>query len=955
MKRLLAGVAFIMAFAYGNGQTLPAAYPITTDSMGLVQLPQPYWQVMTDPSGKQSLEDVLHTRSFEQAKGTIDYKTHVYWIRYTLTNKTGRQITLALPEMAATADLYYRIDSGKWKHAHTGNLVPWSSRSGLKRIPAFSLTLPAGATATAYKKIYLDYVATQPDSLTVTLAAAGMMIRQHYVDDEKAFMTSMQDAFILGLFILSMIISFYFFLVVREKEFLYFSLYLLTASLYSLPTLRDVFLREHPYFLLYIYIFSNSIMAFGLIHSLRQFLKTFKWFPLWDKILIIFSFVYVAGLLFSFFASALLQTNLSSWSHLLYNFFMVVSAIVVLATLFLYIRHHDRATRLMIIAFTPILCLKLTAYVIALIYGLYYPRLGEPAVEGYVISFNKAAFFILILSYLWMIGLFNWVTFLRFSNIRKGFIQQQELDHLKSRFFANISHEFRTPLTLIIGPLEDMLHDGNAEKLTALVPEMHRNSERLLQLINQLLDLSRLDSKSYRINTTRQDIIPFVRQIVHAFSSLAERKNITLEIVVDPKLREELYDERVTCFFDEDILEKVLTNLLSNAFKFTPAGGEIRISLAGFENSRSFLELKVEDTGTGIPLEKLDHVFDRFYQANYSVRRQHEGSGIGLSLVKELISLHHGKIAVANKPDRGAAFSCLFPLNEQIRSHPEETEKGTPPIISNPRFEISPEQADDERLAHPIDNKALVLVVEDQRDVRKYLTKKMEDEYCVIEAGDGREGLKMAIERIPDIVISDVMMPEMDGFALCKALKANNNTCHIPVILLTARAEDSDKMTGLESGADAYLVKPFNAKELLIRVRHLIALRSRMRAKFSGKLIIKPGEIAVTSRDREFMQKLSTQVEMHINDSRFSVEQLAAELHMSPSQIYRKLKALIDQTPQHFIRSIRMQRALDLLKSDAGAINEIAYQVGFEDPGYFSKVFKNHFGCLPSEREKFPG
>lgn len=957
MKRLLTGAAFITVFICGKAQTTaPPAFDIVADSFNLIQLPDSCWQAMADPEGSLTLEGALRAEGFEYGEKKIAYRSRIHWIRYRLTNKTRREIALALPEPASRADLYYRINEGEWQHARTGGLVPWSQRSGLRRIPAFTLTLPAGATATVFKKTSWDYVAVQPDSLAVSLASAGVLISRHYVHDENIFMTSMQDAFTLGLFILSMIISFYFFLVVREKEFLYFSLYLFVASLYSLPTLHDVFLREHPRFLLYLYIFSNSTLAFGLIHSLRQFLKTFKWFPKWDKLLVIFSFIYVPGLLFSFFASSLFRTNLSSQSHLIYNLFMVASAIIVLATLFLYIRHRDSATRLTIVAFTPILCLKLVAYLIAVIHGLYYARLGEPAVSGYVSDFNKVAFFIMILSYLWMIGLFNWVMFRRFSDIRKGFLRQKELGDLKSRFFANISHEFRTPLTLIIGPLEDMMQDGSPEKLTAVLPEMHRNSLHLLRLINQLLDLSRLDSKSYHIRTTRKDIIPFVRQIVHSFSSLAERRKIGLETEIDPALRHTLDNGEASFYFDEDVLEKVLTNLLSNAFKFTSDGGEIRIRMSLYEGRHTFLELKVEDNGAGIPPGKLPYVFDRFYQADHTIRRQHEGSGIGLSLVKELIELHHGKISASSRPGEGSLFTCLFPLNEKIMTGQEETAKTTASPVQPIRPEMSAlEEKNSDTLPQQDPDKPIILIIEDHPDVRKYIFKKLENAYTLLEAEDGKEGLDMAMEHIPDLVISDVMMPGMDGFALCKALKSDDHTCHVPIILLTARAEDSDKMAGLETGADAYLIKPFNAKELLIRVRHLILLRNRLRAKFSGKLIIKPGEITVTSRDREFMQKLTAEVEDHIDDSRFSVEKLAIALNMSPSQIYRKLKALINQTPQHFIRSIRMQRALELLRKNAGSISEIAYRVGFEDPGYFSKVFKTHFGFLPSEKDKYTG
>ncbi|MGH2645380.1 MAG: response regulator transcription factor, partial [Chitinophagaceae bacterium] len=248
----------------------------------------------------------------------------------------------------------------------------------------------------------------------------------------------------------------------------------------------------------------------------------------------------------------------------------------------------------------------------------------------------------------------------------------------------------------------------------------------------------------------------------------------------------------------------------------------------------------------------------------------------------------------------------------------------------------------------------IVLIVEDQQDMRKYIRDKLANDYNIIEARDGKDGLEKAFRAIPDLIISDVMMPEMDGFELCKTLKTDDRSSHIPLILLTARAQDSDKMAGLETGADAYLIKPFNAEELNIRVRHLINIRNKMRVKFSNKLVIRPAEITVTSHDKDFMQKLTYVMEEHISDPKFSNSQLSVEMTMSVSQLSRKLTALINQSPQKLIRSFRMQRALELLKENNCSVSEAAWKTGFEDQSYFSKVFKSYFGCLPSERDKFP-
>jgi DNA-binding response OmpR family regulator len=426
---------------------------------------------------------------------------------------------------------------------------------------------------------------------------------------------------------------------------------------------------------------------------------------------------------------------------------------------------------------------------------------------------------------------------------------------------------------------------------------------------------------------------------------LAHRKNIQLETEVDPHLKNTLKNDALSFYFDDDIVEKILFNLLYNAFKFTPEGGCIVVSISLPRNEKNFLELKVEDNGAGIPADKLPFIFDRFYQADNSSQRQYEGSGIGLSLVKELVELHEGKITVKSTLNEGTAFSCYLPLNKKIVAKTTTAKLQQPQPV--PAF--IHEENSTPATASTAKGEPVVLLVEDQQDVRKYIREKLVNHYKVLEAKNGIEGLTIAKEQMPDLVISDVMMPKMDGFELCKQLKTDNLTSHVPVILLTARAEEADKLNGLEIGADAYLIKPFNARELQIRVSNLIEIRNKMRAKFSQKLTVKPSEIAVTSRDRLFMQQLLTITEQHIGDETFSVEQLGREVNMSASQINRKLKALVNQSAQQFIRSVRMQRALELLKNKGGTVAEVAYRVGFGDPGYFTRVFKTYFGYSPSE------
>ncbi len=946
-KILLSFILCISFFTQAKGQALvPPPYLVTTDTAAYIILPDSNWQVMADPTEKLNLTQAIYSTLFQNNNQKVNYKNHVYWQRFQLNNRMGKELKIALPVASFQADLYTKINDGKWERHTTGTGVAWSLRDGLKRIPAFLISIPPGDNLTVYKRMYWNFIASQPDSIMASFSFTDKLIEHNYAKDESHDMNAIQDTFLLGMFILSMVINFYFFLVVREKEFLYFTLFLLLASISALCSLNHVFLREEPQLILYLYIIANSLSGFMLIQFVRYFLKTFQRFPRWDKYLIIFNVVQVVVILFSSFASAAFQINLAKLSHVSENTIKLVYYSSLIATLSFYIRDKEKTTRWMLVALSPVLILGFISYAAAVAFGLYYPRLGAPDISGYTSKFNSAAFFILILSFFWMMAFFTWVLFQRFSNLRKKVEHQLSLDHLKSRFFANISHEFRTPLTLIIGPIEDLLQDKNAQKFKESLLYIHRNSKRLLQLINQLLDVSRLEVGNYEINTNREDIIPFVKQIAHSFSSMAHRKNILLKIEVDPRLQDDLRNELFVFYFDEDIFEKILYNLLSNAFKFTPDGGHIIVSICRAENN--LLELKVEDNGAGITSEKLPFIFDRFYQADNSYKRQYEGTGIGLALVKELVELHHGTITVKSALNNQTAFSCYFPFNKKIISkNAGHKSQANPNTIS---FEET-ENNEAEENATDI-SKPAVLVVEDQQDVRKYICDKLSETYAVMEASNGKEGLESAKQHIPDLVISDVMMPQMDGFELCKLLKTDDLTSHIPVILLTARAEDVDKLTGLETGADAYLIKPFNAKELLIRVHNLVELRNKLRKRFSGKLIVKPSEITVTSQDSQFMQRLLETVEKHMDDEKFSVEALGREFGMSPSQINRKLKAIINQSTAAFIRSVRMERAMELLKNDQATIAEVAYETGFTEPAYFSRVFKNHFGYPPSEVKK---
>ena len=531
----------------------------------------------------------------------------------------------------------------------------------------------------------------------------------------------------------------------------------------------------------------------------------------------------------------------------------------------------------------------------------------------------------------------------------------REMDQVKSRFFANISHDFRTPLTLIMGPLEQMLTREKEQHQKKQLNLMLRNSQQLLMLINQLLDLSKLDSGKLKLQAGPQNIISFIKGIISTFESLAAENRLNLTSRANA--------EDITVYFDPGKMEQIMGNLLINAVKFTPPGGEIGVSVTVY--SPEIVEISVRDTGMGIPKEQLDRIFDRFYQADSSLHRssqQIKGTGIGLALTKELVVLHHGNIDVHSRmgENSGTEFIIRLPLGKdhlqpgEITDSPASTSTYREPIRirvdeSNTRGEEVEEEESSEPKKQGDREKNIILVVEDNPDVREYIRGPLQPYYTVVEAADGKEGIHKAKTIIPDLVISDIMMPGTDGYELCRTLKKDIKTSHIPVILLTAKASEESIIEGLETGADDYITKPFSTKILEARVKNLIELRRQLHIKMNREMTLQPAEISVSSMDQKFLKELQEMIEKNLGDPGFNVEQLANKLYMSQSTLYRKILALTGETVTEFIRSYRLKRAAQLLKARFGNVTEVAFEVGFSNTAYFTKCFKKKFHRLPSQ------
>ncbi len=511
--------------------------------------------------------------------------------------------------------------------------------------------------------------------------------------------------------------------------------------------------------------------------------------------------------------------------------------------------------------------------------------------------------------------------------------QLHELDMIKLKFFTNVSHEFRTPLTLILTPLEKMLKNASDPLERNQFQLIYRNAKRVLNLVNQLLDFRRLEVQEVTLNSSEGDIVQFVKDTTYSFSDLSEKKEIRFSFATEVDSLETL--------FDRDKVEKILFNLLSNAFKFTPEGGEVAVHvkpvIKSEDNSR-WLAIAVKDSGIGIPKEKHAKIFERFFQNDLPKSMVNQGSGIGLSITSEFVKAHGGTITVESEPDNGSCFTVMLPVKEiAVQQGDLQVE-----VIVPSHFEEVEKTTDGEQL------KPVLLLIDDNEDFRFYLKDNMKTTYQIVEARNGREGLQTALRIIPDLIVSDVMMPEMDGMELCRKIKQDRSVSHIPVILLTARAAEEKKMEGFETGADDYITKPFNFEILMSRIRNLIALRQRYHKALGKQMDIKASDLNITSLDEKLIKNAIACVEENVSDPDFSVEELSHKLGMSRVHLYKKLLSLTGKSPIEFIRTIRLQQAAQLLEKSQLSVSEVAYKVGFNNPKYFTKYFKEEYQILPS-------
>lgn len=872
----------------------------------------------------QSYLDQFHPKRKNDKQAKLDAK-NIYWARISLINKLPANAPLKnyflFTGKSENTTVYLTDAEGEVLDSmFSGYLEPRGRKDfqfGNQQTDRVQISLPSADTLTLYIKIQADNL--RPPWLDVRLSREDFFQNWNYIIQTRKDWTF--NGFLLTLFFINLLLFF----ATRDLVFLYHSLFQLGLFLYLLEfffVLYDLpLIRDHPY---WAQTFIYTILC-GMDLAFLQFIRTFldlkKHYPHLEKIFQLavwgrISLLIGALTLYYITNNMPLADNISA----LYVTLQYLGVIVLL-----WLVKHRAIWRFFIIGGALMVTLGVILNALSIIFGagvrFSYTQIGV---------FGELLFFTIGLGYRMKILIEE----------ERNTAILKKMDEFKTRFYTNITHEFRTPLTVIQG-FTDQLHSKitDSEKLKDLA-RIKIHSVQLAKLVDRMLDLSKLQSGETPLKLQQSDIISFIRYLIFSFQSFAGNRGVHLRFLTEL--------ERFEMDFDAEKLQDVLTNLISNAIKFTDEGGEIvvLVKVSDKDGAQNFL-IQVKDRGIGMEAEELKHIFDRFYQGS-SIRKKGQGSGLGLAITRELIKLMGGRIEVSSKKGKGSTFSVYHPISRLApRKTPEKPESFEPDIEEKVKVDRSETFQG---------KKPIALIVEDNYDVLLYLSQLLEKEYQIALAYNGVEGIRKAISLIPDVVISDVIMPEKDGLELCQTLKTDERTNHIPVVLLTAKASVEDKLKGLRFGADAYLAKPFNQEELFLCLRNFIQIRKKLQERYGRRQ--KPDDKPITIKNAAFKESFKVQdaflakiekiVLANLETEGFSAAQLAKASHMSRSQLHRKISALTGQSVSHFINKIRLQKAKEFLLNTELTVAEIAYRIGLE-PNYFSRLFREEIGVPPSE------
>ncbi|MEM7513286.1 MAG: ATP-binding protein, partial [Bacteroidota bacterium] len=771
--------------------------------------------------------------------------------------------------------------------------------------------------------------------------------KQSFYHDPLAFGESF-NLFMLGVTFIIFLYHILQYIYLRERLFLWFSIWVLFCCLTMAMSVGFIIGEVHQYrFPLWMIIANGVMYSFWFFG--RSFINSKEKFPKLDRFILILSIAMIAEIvLMALYVILFDPPTFVTGVGIHYKMIILYAGLCIVVSIILMLK-NDLLARYF--GFGAIIISL--AFVIG---GLWSEQIIRLPITTIPIDPYAWGMFLQIVIYSFGIA-YRQRTFLLKAQeeklqAQKNYAEMQrvkDLDEIKTQFYTNLSHEFRTPLSLIAGPLELAQKSSKDPKgMISLTPKamevITRNTNRLQQLIDQLLELSQLETGNVHLKLVKGNLIQFIKSIVFSFESMSESKGLSFNTSMPGEL--------TGAYFDKDKLEKIISNLLSNAFKYTPNGGAVTLTV---EYSETHFIIEISDTGKGMAKEEVKKIFERFYRVQGT---EEKGSGIGLAITKELVDLHNGQISVNSRIGEGTHFKIRIP--HTLEHLPEyyilDAIQREGPLLQNVQGEILLGELADATIVNfengyedSPKSLPLVLVVEDNPDLRAHIENILLGHYRILRAEDGIKGERLAIEHIPDMIISDVMMPGKDGYQLCHDLKVNPKTSHIPIIMLTAKAGQDNKMEGLTQGADAYMTKPFQSEELLVRINNLVSNRAKMWEHFNAMEFVVVEDIAIQSLDDQFLQQVMGIIRANLDNELLSVEDLAREVGFSRSQLHRKLKALCNKSAKQLIVEFRLNEAKRMLDNKIGTVSEIAYSVGYSNMSYFTKSFKQKFGILPSK------
>lgn len=905
------------SFPYG-GIFTPFRFHGADFCMAVLNGPQPFEvnDLLAD-SSRYQWEKIDHNYSFE--------KSTSYWFKIDIVN-----------HFDDVRDAWFWLECRGWKTLevyapnrsldYNKQIVSPQQALGDKEIP-FWMPFFETHLRSGNNTVFLHLTSIDPNWLAGKVTYPGMV-----QVDPSSFLKSLPtrtyfSALLHGILLIQFLFFAIIYLVDRDKTVLYLIIFLAGYALYDLH--EAVFKEEfNPFYwsyesygILFLRFPATWIFLFGLIKFSINYVELGRIFPFLSRGVNIFMFLFAIVSLIAYLNENTVYAFTGFWPFQTYRFFALIAFLLVIIIPFLALYHRQPNAAVLLIGTGTIAFSGIVG--ILMVFGIlpYFLPYRDVFRLGIAFSMVLLAF---------GAGRRMLIHRRRASELEKA----REIDELKTRFYTNISHEFRTPLTVINGLTEQIQgHEPEKELI-------FRNSDQLLNLVNNMLELSRFEAGQQSLNYKQGDILNYLRYVTESFHSLALNQKINLNFYTSASAIEMDYDP--------DKVLQILSNLISNALKFTPAYGKVLVHAEQISATKlpaikaaNALQLTVKDTGKGMAADQLPYIFDRYYQTeDHSVA----GSGIGLALVRELVHLLKGEIQVESEEGQGTVFTLFLPIHHHTEKNTANRTAGSM-VITTPRTPTPlPEQhssADEEA--------PLLLIVEDNADVLHYLRSCLLGDYRLCFARDGKAGIAKALSEVPDIIISDVMMPEADGFELCRMLKKEERTSHIPIMLLTAKADMVSKLEGLEYGADAYLTKPFHRRELDIRLQKLLDLRRTLQEKYNQASF--ESETS-TQREDAFVKKAKKIILDNLEDEDFGIEALATAVNFSSTHVYRKLKALTGKPTSHFIRQIRLQEAYIMITETDKNISEIAYAVGFKEVSYFSRLFSDYYGKTATEVQK---